>query len=655
MIRRLRVAFIAACGLTMSGVAPAFAQDDGEGGEAEPRVVFAFSHAGVKNWFVDEKDAELARAVELLGPRVMELKNTPSLREELDEVPDSFVRSIIDLAYAPMHFVVTTRGMNDETGAPNLGAVLSFRLEDEAAARRMHRTVREAFDMAGQPFETEASQRFAGMREFVTPVGAVSFGPREADDGLRYEVVLGAMEDLDGVRGYLPGAPVGGDRVASVVLDFEALTPFSNIGLALLGAAPQGEVFVEQIRRQGLVGEGAMRMEYTEWYSADAAHSQLAVRRAHDFRDALFLAEAPLTGRDLAVVPADATAAYISKHRVRDYLHSLKEQIASFDDDARREIEKGLERFEDETGVDLEEDIVNALGETVAMYFSDSTGGGSLLSGVMLVEAAKPDRLMGAIAKLTELAESQLNRELPAELDMVRLKLSARSVAGRDVMSIRLVGAPLPIGPSMTMQGPWLVMGFSPQAVVAAADVVSAGGRQGLLANPAFAAAYDPARANIQVAFVDSRRTMRDGVGLMNVLASALASFVGSPDDAERRVEMIVPTLPRLSANARPIVVQTFWRGDDLLQVTTADRSMLVNAAGLLGVGDATFLFPAIAALVPAAIENAGRADQMRWEEAPADEWDNDWDEDEEDWDGDARLDSDGAGAMAHPERSMTD
>jgi hypothetical protein len=66
-----------------------------------------------------------------------------------------------------------------------------------------------------------------------------------------------------------------------------------------------------------------------------------------------------------------------------------------------------------------------------------------------------------------------------------------------------------------------------------------------------------------------------------------------------------IPLYTDLAAGARPIVSQTYWTGNDFVFEVRADRSMLVNLGGVLGVGDAA---PLVVGLITGAGIGAGAA-----------------------------------------------
>jgi hypothetical protein len=164
------------------------------------------------------------------------------------------------------------------------------------------------------------------------------------------------------------------------------------------------------------------------------------------------------------------------------------------------------------------------------------------------------------------------------------------------LFSINFPGLPVPFELTYALKGNWLIAGLTPQAALAAArQADTAKGGKGIRDNPAFQSVVG-GKEIVSFSFVDTPRTMREGYQFVSLAGSALANAVRSHTDSSREPGLIVPTFGELKAGARPMVSFSYWRGDDMVSESHADRSMLVNATG--AVGAAAPFFPVIAALI---------------------------------------------------------
>ena len=350
---------------------------------ADDNVLLAFSHAGADAILSDPNDAGLKKALGLLMPRFMELRNSDApFARDLQQIPTEMLESVFSLVGSPMTMVVTSSPEVDpDMGIPRVHALISFDM-DEDGAKAMHQTIQQVTQMAGGGGggpQFEDSERFAGMTQtFIPMAGPMSFGPRQADDGWRYEIFIGPEIEPDRIRTMLPESPAGTTQLGAGVFDFEALTPLSRMGTGFLAmASPQGAQMVEQFEKSGIIGEGAMRIELTSWTDGSTNTTQTISKRARNFRGSMYLPDSTLTPADFAIIPSDATAAAVYKFSPELLVDGLMSQVAMSDPNAVEEIREGLAMLKEETGIDVLNGFVPAMGETFAMYFSDSTGGGA--------------------------------------------------------------------------------------------------------------------------------------------------------------------------------------------------------------------------------------------------------------------------------------
>ena len=611
---------LAIAGLTLTtslAAAPrAIAQDEAKPAPQQP--VLAFEHAGIAQMFPDERDAGLVRAISMLGTRLKELKADPNMDRGFREMPDQAIDLVSTFLTDPMRMGVTLGEVDEQTRVPRFGVVVSFDVVDQADATSMDQNIEHLRTMSGMQITPEPSQRFKGMREMALPFGMLSYGPRKADHGWRYEFLLGEIENPDAVASYLPKPAQVQTTAGRGMVDLAALTPVTEmLGGMLAMFAPQGAAVMQQFREQGMMGPDAMRVEVVSGYTATDSMKRFTIQRAGKYAEALHLSKTPLTNEEFAIVPADATAAQIKRVDFGSVWQSMRKQFEQMGQS--EQVDQGLAQFKEQTGVDLETDVIASLGDTVAGYLSDSTGGGSLLSGVIAIKLKDPQKMQSALAKLTDTANRAAGQ---LELGPGALNLHTSSTPGGSMTTIRLRGLPIPIEPSFAVSGRWLVMGASQQACTAAANQTSRAKDGGLRANPRFADAYPADAKATSVSFVDTQRTMRTGYAPLSLLTTALSNFVASPKPGAQDPGQILMAYNDMAKSCRPMMSYTHWSGDDLVMEIHADRSMLVNAAGVLGIGDAgPMIMGAILGGGAAGAAAEKQRQQIEWEEyEPADD-----------------------------------
>lgn len=568
------------------------------------RPFLTFQHAGLDRVFVDERDAGLRDALAMLPERVGEL---PGEIEDMPREVADMLELVLRTVARPARVAVVYDGDNPSGGLFGYGLLVSVRCQDEAQVRELNDAVMALVgaieEEQGAEIPLEPSTRFEGMRDMMLPVGLLSFGPRESDDAWRYEIVVGTMNDPEGVfdqRPSLVDAP-GFQTHATGVVDFSALTPLSRMATNMAGANAEqvGEV-VGMLREMGLVGDDAMRMEFQSGVAERAMRSKLVIHRAAPHAEALSLSTSPLTAAELRAVPADALAVTIGKSSLASIDRALEQMAAN-----GLPVAEGLETFEEQTGVNLVEDVLHSLGETMAIYSADSTGGGGLLSTVVLARVSDRDRFGEAMVRLTRAANNAIVENAEEAAPYVRIhRWSAEDDA--TLFTLRFPGLPVPLELSLGLTEDWLIAALTPQAAVAAARQAAGRGDGGLTANPAFAPLYrEHGEGATSITFVDTARTIRSGYPLLALLSSALSNAVRSPGDpGAREPGLVLPTYGDLvQGPIHPTFQVTRWDGDALVTSWWGDRSQWVQAGGQAGVVSAAV--PLIAAGIGAGVIGA--------------------------------------------------
>lgn len=226
--------------------------------------------------------------------------------------------------------------------------------------------------------------------------------------------------------------------------------------------------------------------------------------------------------------------------------------------------------------------VVEALGKTWVSYMSDETGGGGLTSFVLVQPDVDAAAMRDSLAGLM----NSLNLHAAPLHGYVRMRSwEAADAAGGAVKlhSLAFPGLPVPLEISLGVVDERLVMGVTPQGVLAAVDHWRSR-RPTLADNPRFKEASAGLLANAQkVSFIDMPRTIHRGYPVAQMLGSAIANFVRSPVDQSRDPGVITPSMRTLSANAKAWIGVTSVQGGDFVYVSSGDPSLMVNVAGAAG------------------------------------------------------------------------
>lgn len=568
---------IAVAGLAAPGLA-----------QTAARPFLTFEHEGLGSMLADSRDQGLKDALAMLPERVGELpKEIEDMPPEAAGLMQLFLRTIAK----PARVAIVYDGENPSGGFFGYGFVASVECADEVEVDKLRDSVLGVVNMIAEQNHTEIpleqSERFEGMSEMMLPFGLLSFGPRKADTGWRYEIVVGTVNDPDTVFHDSPSlfdAP-GFQSVATATVDFRAMTPAARIVTNMAGSqAPQIGEFVTRFEEMGLLGDDALHMDYQAGYTKEASVQRFVVRDAAAHAEALSLATEPLSGDDLRAIPGDVYGVNIGRASFDSVEHMLDEMASK-----GVPVYDALDEFRGMTGVDLVDDVLHALGGTFAFYNSESTGGGSLLSTVVMMSVKDRDAFSGAMHKLSGVANGMLGDTDEPFAKYIQLD-NWKDPSGADLITLRFPGLPVPLELSFAFTDHWFIAAPTPQAAVVAARQAMGKGDGGLMSNPRFASMYrEHGDRATSLSFVDTPRTLRDGYPFLALVGSGLSNLVRSPNEhGARDPGMILPLYRDLAnENAVPTVKFTRWEGDDLVTTSFADRSVWVQAGGQAGVASA--------------------------------------------------------------------
>lgn len=566
--------------------------------------VFVLERAPVVDMLHAPKDAGLVRAINLIPARLSELRGeVPGW-----DGPGDAVIELLSMALSrPFRLAVLSNPGHAVGGAFGYGLVVSVQVGNQAAADRLHTSFGAMVDFSAPRFPKQASARFPGMVEIQLPVAAMTYGPRADGDVWRYELLIGSVDDPAAGFDALPAPLPGMTPIVRAAGDLRNLNPLVGVARVFLGQQDP-QAFAEMIahlERAGIVGEGAVGFSAQHGSRGDAGFGRMVIHRARPFASAWGLAPGVIGPNDLLAVPSDSVYAGVSRFTTEPLVRAIREA-----GDGDPDLASMMREFRERTGIDVLGRVLPAFGGSVVYYMSESTGGGGLFSSVLLLGIADRAEVVDASAR----ARAAILRWMDEETDLRgRVTFREWSSGGVELVSLRFPGLPVPFEPTYAIVGDWLIASATPQAALAGALQALGRGDGGLTANPRFLQGMGDAmdRPIHSVVFADTPMLLRDGYAPLSLIGSAVGNAVRSAADADRDPGMVVPTYRELAHNARGLVQIGYWVGDDYVTDVVADRSFLVNTAGVTGVVQR--YVPFVAGFVGAGVMNATRARGRGW------------------------------------------
>ncbi|MDB5294299.1 MAG: hypothetical protein JWO31_282 [Phycisphaerales bacterium] len=258
----------------------------------------------------------------------------------------------------------------------------------------------------------------------------------------------------------------------------------------------------------------------------------------------------PLSDAAYKSIPATATMAGASKLNLSQLLAGLRTAVGQVEPRAAEEWDKAFAEANRRLGLDLQRDVIAALGDEWAYYVDPNTGGRTPGGIVFLNRLKDPAKAEAAFAKLERLVNDELAKNIHEK--NVSLKFLTTQAGGT---TIHYLGTPL-ISPSWAVKEGHLVVALFPQMVAGALDQIGggaamAGGRKSILDNPDFAALRKRLGVTAANGFAwsDLPKTAPDSYASW-VAVSRLANFAdvfGVPAPA-----MLLPPLGKLMPHLSP-------------------------------------------------------------------------------------------------------
>lgn len=562
MLMKKRICSLALVGALTTTVATTTATADDE--------ALLIHSAGLQGMLVDGKDQGLARALRMIDRRIAEL---PSELDEQD-MPVPAMQLALEVLRSPMTLRVH---MNDDPGAAMPFSVhLAVRGDDADHTQSLSDRIKGYMGMIA-PAPIEPVDGRAGFSQVVTPEATVQFGMVGRDADAQFVLTVNQPTIEMPAIGSM-GLPRGVEPAWAMTLDMQQLGPFLDMMMSQAG--PDADMMRQQLRAGGLIGPDAMTVSFAAGYADDRTHIVGTLANvARQYRESGLLTDRTLDAAHLRLVPADATLAQVSMGEftgMGHYLNDMFTQMAQ----AMNEDPDGtaFDMVAQQIGIHPQRDFFDHLGNVSAFYMSDTTGGGGLLSAVMMFEITDA----GAMRETFGQVESQINA-ITQQLARGYIRVHSTRQGDARVSTLTFPGVPIPLEVTYAITDGYFIVGATPQALAAAAAQISRPGPSLADRNDFMQAIGGSLRGATQVQFSDTARRARDGYGITSLVMSALRNAVRSPIDAERQPDAIMPTYAGLLEGVRPSVMVTRIDGDDMHFTGQCDRSMLVNLASVMG------------------------------------------------------------------------
>ncbi len=553
---------------------PAAAQDES--------VVLDVRFGGLSNIQPHEKDADAYRALMMLGERLAEIPNEAGGPDE--------ARVGIELLWDLFRGAHALR-IEQTQEAP--GMSFAFTLSPELPLDGKSYLDKFAqFSMAtGGPIEEDGE---GDGYVLSTPIGNATLQSMEVAGRSSMVVRMGAKEAAQTPvkRFDLPGEA---EPILSAQLHLQRLGQF----LAQM-ISEEDPDFAEIIEEHRWVIDEAPLLNIAYGTSRDHQYLTSRIVGGKAWLGRLGMDPEHSFGREqFAVIPEDATLVSVFPFDL-GFLVDLIEWAAE------REGQDPFGELEEELGFDIRGDVLENVGPRMFYYQSDATGGGGLLSAVIITELRDPDRLAQTHGELIERINS-----FTADAAKGYVRIRPWNAAGHSVFSFATPGLPVPFEISWGIVEDRLVVAATPSGIIAALRQLESDGPS-INDNAAFQFAvldHLPASGAASVTFSDSERFARQGYGGTNLILSALANAVRSPSDPDREAGVLMPSFGAFTEGIMPMSAIEYWEGDDYVSVLRMDGSSIVETAEFLGqIGGLNGVVALTAIQASAAMPALGRA-----------------------------------------------
>ena len=465
--------------------------------------------------------------------RFAEVEHEPDLALAADAIAE-LAPVLIDRRWA-FYFA----GLDETTMMPRLGLLI-----DAGPDRETVQAWIDQLTQMGAPVQR------IDHDDYIGAVLDPTFDPAE-DAG------LAASERFDDAT-----APLPGQRVALAYVDVDAIR---EMALEQLRQQPPGLSTGPQATQvtQVLAGLGLDAIQTAAWAASfDGPRWRTdAFIHAPAPRQGLlaWLSDGdPITLDDLAAVPASATWLLATRVDLHGLYETIGEAVRDVDADAWHEVQGGLAMLGMMLGVDIENELIAALGpHWLAWRDADVAGPASVLGLVLSNDLREPER---AASALDALVRSANHATQPHWDDDPHFRFVATEHRGTTVHSFAFMFTQ----PSYAIHDGRLYVGLLPQAVTEAIDFAIDGG-DAITAREGFADMRESLGQSdvLTRSYTDLAPAAEAVYGELLIIGQMLPSLLVAMDhDADGAALHRLPTLGQLRSLLEP-AGRVAWASDD--------------------------------------------------------------------------------------------
>jgi hypothetical protein len=306
----------------------------------------------------------------------------------------------------------------------------------------------------------------------------------------------------------------------------------------------------------------------------------------------------------LRLIPGTASTAGALPMDAGNFFKQVREFMGMVNPHDAAEMDRGLARFRATTGLDLQTDLLEPLGNQW-LYYTDPAVGGSGLTGLVVIntcrDAAKLEKSLDALG---DWLNRQANNQRPS-LEDPAIRMATTERGGVKVRYLAITA----VAPAWTVKDGRLYLGPYPQVVLAAATRPA--GAPALVDDPSFVALTRRLTAGplVSWSYANLPQTADAGYGIALPMLRLIQGF-GDMQGATSPA-LLLPDLPTLRAHLSPSMTVAWQEADGsrIRMLTPFPGAELVASAQPGGLAA-----PALGAgiLLPALGAGRNTANQMK-------------------------------------------
>ncbi len=253
--------------------------------------------------------------------------------------------------------------------------------------------------------------------------------------------------------------------------------------------------------------------------------------------------DGPLSKEILSAAPVTSTVLAAGQLDLAGLYTKIRAGLGEFDPKLQQNFDSGVAEFNEQTGFDLHDDLLNPLGSQWALYLDPQVGGNGMLGYVLVNRLRDANRLEKTLGQV-ELMANNLMRSFASRQKMT-IQFKQEKVGDT---TVHYLAVPF-VGPSWVIRDGNLYLSLYPQVAVSAAEHVAAKGKS-ILDNPDYQKLLqDLGQANpSSVAFFDLPKTATDAYTSLLFLSRMYLGFgdmfgLDSPAMVLPQLKKILPLL----------------------------------------------------------------------------------------------------------------